>query len=84
MVVDGTITSAKHFEEDLTLYRNMVEREVNRHTVLGQKIFHTTQDLEQAKAQVARIDRLLATSGCCRRRTRSSRSASSWAAAERA
>jgi hypothetical protein len=60
MVVDGTITSTKHFEEDLTLYRNMVEREVNRHTVLGQKIFHDSRQLKDAQATVHRIDRLLA------------------------
>jgi hypothetical protein len=59
MVVDGTITSARHFEGDLRAYRDMVAGELQRHES-GGRIFHDTRQLEQARATVKRIDGLLA------------------------
>ena len=60
MVAEGTITSERHFLTDLHAYRSMVQREIQRHEVMGEKVFHTRRELRDAKAQVARIDRMLA------------------------
>lgn len=63
MVTEGTITSADHFESDLKAYRDMVDGEVRRHEEnvrAGQDpIFHDRQQVKDAKATVARIDRVL-------------------------
>lgn len=63
MVTEGTITSAEHFESDLKAYRDMVDGEVRRHEEnvrAGQDpIFHDRQQVKDAKATVARIDRVL-------------------------
>jgi hypothetical protein len=59
MVAEGTITSERHFLTDLQAYRDMVSGEIARHEG-GAQIFHSARELRDAKAQVARIDRMLA------------------------
>ena len=59
MVAEGTIRSEKTFGQDLRAYRDMVKGELARHE-RGEKVFRTHREVKDAKAQVARIDRILA------------------------
>lgn len=59
MVVEGTITSAKHFREDLESHARRLRGEIGRHEA-GEPVYRHTGELKAAQARVALVERVLA------------------------